>query len=784
MSQNKRSKTQRSSGGGGARSHAYRAPVASVILLATLSSAFGQAQPGLEEIVVTAQKRAESAQNVPVSITAFDSAALRDMRADNPADLAQYVPNLSSTSSLGGGVPIFSLRGVSMNDYSPNQSSAVAVYMDEVYRGTPALMGPQIYDLERVEVLRGPQGTLYGKNTTGGAINFITARPGYETEGYLGVGLGNFQRWEAQGAAQAGLSDTVAARLAFTYADADGYTENLLPGHKDLDGIRQYGLRLSLLWQASEDLEFLLRASTGESSGTAHGIVPVAGPDGVGGGVYALFNAFDPATNPSTDYFRVGLDAHQNEANRVYKQFVATDSVSLTINYDVSDNFLLTSITSWDDGQYRLPEDTDGSPLDLLFINFDFDAHQVAQDLRLSSDLGGPFDFIAGAYLSREVVQGGTSIAFYSDIDVNFDGALDYQDCIDSAASIGTETQVFPVGCTTANNFEQTRDSAALYFDGSHALSDAWKLRFGARYTRDDGKMQKFRSLLLGSDRITLANLIPGDPEDPGATTKRRYSNSELTGRIGLDYATSNGNLLYASVSRGFRSSAFNGSAYFDPSELNVVDPEQLDAAEVGFKLDLIQQTLRLNGALFWYGYRDQQFLDVDAATTAQRLINIPESTIVGGELESIYRVTDYLRLNGSVAFLRAEIDKGRLSGVNLAGNTLPLAPDYSVRLGIDWDIMALRYGDLTLMIDGSYVDSQYFEVFNEPATQQKGYALGNARLALHPSDKGLEVAVWVKNLADEKYRTSMINLLDNFGYVYSLMGPPRTYGAEVTWRF
>ena len=759
-------------------------------LAATLAAPAAQSQTAptsanaIEEIVVTAQRREESVQDVPVSITAFGAKAIRDMRVDDPAGLAQHVPNLSAASTLGGGAPIFALRGVSMNDYSPNQSSPVAVYTDEVYRGTPALMGPFLYDLDRVEVLRGPQGTLYGKNTTGGAVNFITARPGYETSGYLSAGFGNFNRWETQGAAQTGLSDTVAARVAFTYAEADGYTKNLLPGKDDMDQLKQYGLRLSLLWEPTDELSFILRASTSESSGIAHGVVATPGPAGVGGGVYGLFNSIDPVTNPATDDFRTGLNDHENEANRVQRETLATDSASLTINYDLSDRLALTSITSWDDGQFELPEDSDGTSLDVLFIPYDFDANQVTQDLRLTSNLGGPFDFIVGGYLSREVVEGGTSISIFSDIDLNFDGSLNYQDCIDSVATIGTEAQVFPAGCTVSNDYEQTRDSAAIYFDSSYDLTDAVKLRFGARYTHDSGDLEGFRSLLAGSDGVQLANLIPGSADLPGPSTRRSYSDGKVTGKLGLDYTTDAGNLLYLSLSQGYRSSAFNGQAFFDSSELTVVKPETLIAVEGGFKLDLLDQRLRLNGAVFWYGYEDQQFLNVDASTAVQQLVNVPKSNIYGGELESVYRVSDRLRFNGSLALLQSEIDEGALNGVNLAGNSLPLAPEYSLTVGMNWDVVSFSYGDLEFQVDGSYVDSQYFDVFGDKVTQQDGYALGNARLALKPGEPGLEVALWVKNFTDENYRTSMINLLDNFGYVYGLMGLPRTYGIEATWRF
>ncbi len=336
-----------------------------------------------------------------------------------------------------------------------------------------------------------------------------------------------------------------------------------------------------------------------------------------------------------------------------------------------------------------------------------------------------------------------------------------------------------------SNDYEQTRDSAALYFDGGYELTDAVKLRFGIRYTHDTGDITGFRSLLLGSDGVQLANLIPGSSDVPGPATRRSYSDDKVTGRIGLDYQTAAGNLLYATLSQGYRSSAFNGQAFFDPSELNVVKPEQLLAAEAGFKLDLLDQQLRLNGAVFWYGYEDQQFLNVDAETAAQELVNVPESTIYGGELEALYNVSERLRFDGSVAVLQSEIDRGSLSGVNLAGNSLPLAPELSLNLGATWQVASSSYGDVIFRVDGNYVASQYFDVFNDRDTEEDSRAIGNARLTLRPQDRtGIEVALWVKNFTDEEYRTSMINLLDNFGYVYTLLGAPRTYGLEATWRF
>jgi len=202
----------------------------------------------LEQIVVTAEKRSESLQTVPISVTALTSAQLAEVKLDTPSDLATQIPNLQVDGVNGEGSPIFSLRGVSMFDYSLNQSSPVASYMDEVYKGNVVLFGVELYDLARVEVLRGPQGTLYGKNSTGGAINFITNKPGFDTDGYLEVGGGNYGREEGEGAFQTALiPDKLAVRVAFTATKVNGFMQNVLPGHPDMEGVRQWGTRLSLL---------------------------------------------------------------------------------------------------------------------------------------------------------------------------------------------------------------------------------------------------------------------------------------------------------------------------------------------------------------------------------------------------------------------------------------------------------------------------------------------------------------------------------------------------------
>lgn len=736
------------------------------------------------DIVVTAQRRAERLQDVPVSVTSLSGDQIEKLGLTSPNDLAAQVPNLQVNDVLGAGAPVFSLRGVSMSDYSLNQSSPIAAYVDEVYKGNFALFGVTMFDVDRIEVLRGPQGTLYGKNTTGGAINFITKKPGFETEGFLTAGYGNYNHWTAEGAAQAGLTDTVAARVAFTLNRADGWQKNLTTPDRDMSEIREYGVRGSILFEPNEDWEFVLRGSTSLQNPIMYGIVAAPGEFGIGAGVYGLFNSIDPITNPNLDDFRTGLDNDEIESNHAERRRNRTYGLSLTGNWSASDTLTATSITSWDKGKLVLPEDTDGSALRVLEQDATGRAKQFAEDLRLTSDYKGPFNFILGAYYNREKVFSAVDIGFFQDIDVNFDGSLDFMDCVESAATIGTPDMIFPIGCKVANQFDQKRVSLAAYTDATYEIGNHVKLRGGLRYTHDKADLTNFKSLLLGTDDTPLANLIPGDPLDLDATTSRKLSQGKVTGRLGVDYKTDAGTLIYVSFNRGYRGGAFNAQAFFDPSELTTTKPETLDAAEIGFKTQLLDRRLRINAAAFYYKYRNQQFLDIDPVTAAQLLVNIDRSRIFGAELEIVARPVRALTLTAGLGFLNSKVLEGTLRGIDISGNELPQAPSVSANLAMDWDVVSSSWGTVSLHADTRLVSDQYFEILNVHRLKEDGYGVVNARLGLTSAHKQWDAGLWVKNLTKAFYNTTAIDLRDSFGFDYHHVGDPRTYGVTITRTF
>lgn len=778
-----------------------------VALIATGPARAATAEPprAIEEIVVTAQKRAQSLQDVPVSVTALSGTDLEAFKYRDATDIAAQVPNLQAASTVGDGFPIFSLRGVSMSDFSFNQSSPVASYVDEVYKGNPAIQGVQLYDLERIEVLRGPQGTLYGKNTTGGAVNFITRRPEFQRGGYLFAGAGSYGRLESHGAYELPLiDDKLTVRAAGTWTEADGWFQNQQPGVEDGNAIDEYGARLSVLWLPTEGLDVLLRASTGKQDEVNYGIQPFnISSDGVGGGLYGLYGLLGAGT--ATDYTREDRDFFEFDSDQDARRRIENDALALTLNWDVAEALTVTSITSWDDGEIFNPEDADGSPNVVVRPYYSGSAEQVSQDLRITSSYDGPFNFILGAYWSDEDVHNSTRIGFWQDLDLNTDGTLDFNDCLDptytlfglgQATASGAATEAvlngfglsladfFPAGCQAANEFDQQRTTLAGYFDGSLDLNSAFTLRFGLRYTEDEAKLENFSARLLGNDGVALVNTIPGDPADPFATqADQNFTDREWSGRFGIDYVTDAGTLLYASYSRGYRSGAYNAQAFFDPAELTRVEPETLNSYELGVKSEWFDRSLRLNGAAFFYDYENQQFLNVDAATAAQTLVNIDASEVLGAELEVLWQPTGTLLLSAGLGWLDSEVTDGTLSGVDLEGNQLLLAPELNLNLAADWDVLSLPVGVLTAHLDATYLDDHYFEIFNLERLRQDGYWVGNARLTLEAHDAAWQVAVWMKNLADEEYRTSAIDLAA-FGYDYSHIGAPRTWGAEFTYRF
>src|SRR5258708_1051882 len=564
----------------------------------------GAATDSLDDVIVTAQRRSENIQRVPISITAISGDTLERARIGVPADLVGLTPNLAVQTVVGDNVPIFTLRGVSLNDYSYNQQAPIALYINEVYKGNPALFGISLYDIDRVEVLKGPQGTLYGKNTTGGAINFITKQPQLGSEeGYLQAGIGNYQRFDSEGAFNVPLTDNVAARFAYSTARATGWFKSVSPGIENKNGVQNFSVRAAVKFVATDSLQFTLSGQYSYSNPTDYGFDGriVSGP-GIGGPVYTSFNYLEPngtvvsvPSNVPPDP-RTGLGPRRLSSTVPLHRNDKARSLALTSTWDATNQLKLISITSLDRGTLFDPEDSAGSKNRAVLSFYYVEAQQIGEDLRLASNFRGPFNFTVGAYYVRETLFNSNALPVYLDTDYNQNGVLNYLDCKNSLAASKLNPAITVVGCVNQNGFNQTKDSYAAYVDSTYKLADPLTLHFGLRETHDYGRQYNFKSIAegagpagginIGAPQIPVASLIPGGP-DLNATLSQSFKINKLTGRLGIDYDLTPDVMAYASFNRGYRGAGFNAQAFFQPSEFNSAPPETINAYELGLKSQL-----------------------------------------------------------------------------------------------------------------------------------------------------------------------------------------------------
>jgi len=742
--------------------HPQVSSTALLIALSTASLPSYSENKGLviEEVIVTAQKRAESLQDIPLSVTALSSHELGALKLHDTTEIAAQIPNVQVATPYSDSQPAFSVRGISMSDFSQNQSSPIAMYVDEVYKGVGALQALQLFDLERIEVLRGPQGTLYGKNATGGAVNIISRLPELNgvTQGDISVGLGNFQRKESRGALEFSNADhALGARIAFTLSEADGWVGNQTMARGNSSAFRDFALRLSSRYQASEDLEMVLRLSKSRSKqNEGHEVLAT----NIGAGGVGFFTGYD----------RAGLDYFDSELDRRGGNSIDNTNASLSVNWDISDQLTLTSVSSYDEGEWTTEEDADGSPYNILHIDFGSQVTSIAQDLRLSSNFDGDFNFLLGLYGHREDLDASVGQRLFYSFAGDNDGSGTL-DCFED----------FVTGCRADNNFNQVKTSLAVYFQGHYNLSPELTFTLGLRFTKDDTEINNYNASLGYLDPVTHSEVLGAIP------TISDYQN-EITDRnwgtrFALDYALSSDITSYISFTTGYRGSAFNGQAYYDESEITTAAPEEVDAWEMGLKSDLLDRRLRINAALFHYAYENQQFLDV-TPNFLSVLVNADKSTVQGAEIEITAIPHPTLDLRMGLGYLDTQYDKLELRGNDLSGNELINAPSLNFNAMINWRFLEMDRGHVYLTLDTNYTGDQYFDAFNNDNTRQEAYWLSNIRVGFQSQNEQLDIAFWAKNLADKKHVTFMTDLQDLFNFDYAHRGRTRTFGLDAHYRF
>ena len=769
--------------------------LAGVAALSAASPQSGRADEALAEITVTAQRVSERLQDVPVAVTAILADDLDERGVRQAGDITSAVPNLLLNSPYGPEAqPTFTLRGVTTQDFSENQSSPVAMYVDEVYKSVGAVQALQIYDLDRVEVLRGPQGTLYGKNATGGAISFYSRNPSLTAyDGYVTAGAGNYSDYSVRGAVGGPIVENgVGWRVALLYEKRDGWVHSIVPGVEPLNGVDALAGRFTLMAKASDELTATLKLSFSRSGGTPYG-------------AHALNN------DPNVTGFSGNIGWFDNGAKYAVHKDIRNDSASLKIDWQVSAHATLTSVTGFDYGRWYEKSDDGGLPITVRLDDpntYFSSVNAFSQEIRLVSHDTGAFGWLAGLYYGRESTHPTVQFHFF---DGNFPGAF-----VPQIPPTAANVPVPLWGFDEFNSFDQLKDSRAVFLNTTFVVAPTITLRAGVRYTKDKVTISHFYALegglanpgpvgfapdggttwwtqTIGAQRATRSYFQTGLAPQGPVVPEFVHDTNNVSGKIGADWKASEDLLTYASISQGYRGVAFNGQAFNDPTELTFAGPEKLTSYEIGLKTGLWNRRGVFNDAVFHYDYKNQQFLDAftlpGGLGTGFRTVNAPKSRVDGAEFEFRAKATNDLEILSSVGLLHSKYVELVLHGVDRAGNRLIQAPNFNGSLGVDWRFAHLAAGDLRLFVDGNYYGKQYFDAFNTERIAQDAYGVANARVSFESTGRrGFSVAAWVKNLTNRQYLAYGLNQKDPdtgaLGFDYGLVGEPRTYGAEATLRF
>jgi iron complex outermembrane recepter protein len=724
-------------------------------VMAQQESTGSTASTAIEEIVVTAQRRAQSIMDVPLAITALDSNALAKDGISNSAQLATAVPNLQISSPYGDTQPNFSLRGISVaNEYNSNQVSPIGVYIDDVYIAPRTSQGMGLFDLDRVEVLRGPQGTLFGRNTTGGAIDFITRAPSLDgSNGYVEAGYGNFNTFTAQGAVEETLiPGQLGIRVAGNWVHGGGEIENVYPGGPDPNSQDSRQARISLRYKPGDgDLDIKIRAYAGRGNPTQ-----------------AAVQGYLPA--------RAGLSFFQVDASNIGENQTSASGVAANVSYAFTPALSVTSITSIDIGRQDLQQAADGSPVDILDIDWQSHYRQYSEEARFNYG-GDRLDLVGGVYYGWDQTTTENTFDIANVLGPGLNGGF-------------------------FQNYRQRRQSSAVFLQGDFKITNQWVFTLGARYTEDRARYDDgYANLFVGNvggPRTPIATTVPCAglpgtcPYDPDARYVLDGSNDAPTGRAALSYTFDSGLLTYASYNRGYRSGAFNGGGYTSSSGITYIKPETVNAYEIGGKGRFFDHALTASAAIFYYDYSNQQLQDTRPGPVAF-LVNAPKSRIYGAEAEAIYRVIPAFTLRGSFGYLHAIYEELTLQNTDLQGNHLPFAPTWTGQFGFDWNIVSIGGGTLALSPTANAVSHQYFSPFNtinaagtgqdNSELQQGGYSKVNA--SLNWTRDRVLVRAWVDNLFDREVYSYGLDLR-GAGFPFNFLVPstPRTFGISGRYSF
>ena len=685
----------------------------------------------LEEVIITAQRRSENLQDVPISVQSFSNDTLERSGIQSTADLEMLTPSLVYSQGIGLGSPY--LRGIGTGGNGPGTENSVAVYFDGVYIGTKSSSLSSLANVERVEVLKGPQGTLFGRNATGGLIHIITKNPPAEGEMAVKIGYGNYETTTANMNAGLPLTDKLGVILSVDYQDQNkGWGVNRVTGNDAGETDNLLG-RIKFLYEASEETRITLSSHYDESETDA------------GAGVRLLDGAV-PAAGPA---FVFPPNASKYDTNGNVESVFESESgmVSLKIEHDF-EFANLTSISAYQDGEYSALLDNDITPNPMMLATVLNEEHQFSQELKLSSHSAESFEWTVGVY------------TYFGE----------------GEQIVGLSGTLLPAFQELQFQGKQKTESFAVYGQGTQQFGDNTRLTLGLRYTWDEREISGSRNIVALDSTFSRTPITPD-----------KANFNELTWRLALDYQLTPDVLGYVSYNRGFKSGLFNASFL----QLTPVEPELLDAYEIGIKSEHLDRRLRLNMAGFYYDYQDIQLTQFVLGVAILR--NAAEAEIYGAEIETEYALSRELTLSGGLSVMKGTYKSFEGAGFavpnpaggntvvpgDATGNEIARTPRVTASATLNYSVPMAGGNTFSFDLSYSYNDGYFTEPDN--VLSQDAYSLVNTRAQVGFAQDQVLVSLWAKNLTNTFY-TSVLSA-QAIGSLYA-PAPPRTYGLSLEYRF
>ena len=714
----------------------------------------GQKTTTLDSVKVTARKREETLQEVPVAVTAFTADALDKLNVEDLSDLDAQVPNLTIYAARGSSSTLTAyIRGVGQSDPLWGVDPGVGIYMDDVYIARPQGALLDVFDVDRIEVLRGPQGTLYGKNTIGGAIKYISKGLRSDFNGYGSVTIGNYGQRDIKAAVGGGFggSEYLRGRISVADLHRDGFGENLITGEQVSDKkIRAIRANLGAYVTDAFDLQFAFDHVDDSS--------------GVRGAQMLRANPFDALFTPATGPFRP-MDSRYDVRNGMPNVNDTTLSgASITANFRMNDDWSFKYVLAKRESDTETNIDFDTTPDRIADVKAFYSDEQVTHEVQANYDAGGRMRGVLGFYKFDGEAGGQVLNNFFN---LSFG---------DTQGTVYTE-------------------SIAAYADWTFDVSDKFSIDAGVRWTSED-KHAVVKNIGYTDATFSKPSGVVAAAFDKTINFKN------LSPKISLDYQITPDIMAYGLASRGFKSGGYNirAQATAVPRSAEPFQDEQVDSFEVGTKMGLFDQRLFLNLSAFHNKYKDIQLSIFTEYTTAQGtkaffgdFTNAGEGTVNGFEAEYQWLATDNFSVTGNLAWLDAKFDTYMFKNVNIANQQeFTNAPEFSGAMNLEYRTDIGAAGSLTARIGYAYQSSVVAttEVVKDPVTlatvqpiTQDGYGLVNAGVIWKVND-AWTVSLQGSNLADKAYRTTGYNLYAALGVHTAFYGPPRQYSLTVKYDF